>query len=160
MTYRATISISQQRLFVWQGDSCVYHCQISSAANGVGCIRDSGCTPTGKHYVRAAIGEEHPSLAVFKARRPTGEQWSPELAAEYPERDWILGRILWLCGTESGINRSGNVDTFRRYIYLHGSPDDGVMSVPASHGCIRLRVSDMLNVFDYLRYGSLVDVLP
>lgn len=158
--YRAVISISQQRLFVWQDDVCVFDCAISSAENGLGCVRDSGCTPTGKHYVRAVIGSEMPSNTVFKARRPTGEFWSVELNTENPNRDWILGRILWLCGLERGINRGGDVDTFRRYIYLHGSPDDGVMGVPASHGCIRLRVSDMVTVFDYLGYGSLVDITP
>lgn len=158
MTYHAIISISQQRLFIWRGDVCVFECAISSAAHGIGCVRDSGCTPMGKHYVRAAIGAGMPASTVFKARRPTGEQWSTELAADNPNRDWILGRILWLCGTESGINRGTNVDTFRRYIYLHGSPDDGVMGVPASHGCIRLRVNDMLSVFEYLAYGSIVDI--
>ncbi len=160
MTYHAIISISQQRLFIWRGDVCVFECAISSAAHGIGCVRDSGCTPIGRHYVRAAIGAGQHPLTVFKARRPTGDQWSSELAADNPNRDWILGRILWLSGMESGINRGGNVDTFRRYIYLHGSPDDGVMGVPASHGCIRLRVNDMLSVFEYLAYGSIVDIRP
>jgi len=110
--------------------------------------------------VRAAIGSGQASNTVFKARRPTGELWSTELAAENPNRDWILGRILWLCGMESGVNRGGNVDTFQRYIYLHGCPDDGVTGVPASHGCIRLRMGDMVNAFNYLSYGSVVDIAP
>ncbi len=160
MTYRAVISIAEQQLSVWQDDACVYQCPISSAANGVGCVRDTGCTPMGKHYVRAAIGAGMPASTVFKARRPTGELWSPELAANHPNRDWILGRILWLSGMESGINRGGFVDTFARYIYCHGAPDDGVTGVPASHGCIRLRVSDIVPVFEYLAYGSIVDIRP
>lgn len=160
MSYRATISINQQRLFVWQDDVCVFECLVSTAVNGVGCVRDSGCTPTGAHYVRAAMGAGMPPMTAFKARRPTGEQWSIERASKNLDRDWILGRILWLCGIESGINRGGNVDTFRRYIYLHGSPDEGVTGVPASHGCIRLRVRDMVAVFDYLGYGSVVDIEP
>jgi hypothetical protein len=160
MTPRAVISISQQRLSIWQGEVCVYDCAISSAANGLGCVRDTGCTPTGRHYVRAVIGAGSDEATVFKGRRPTGELWSSDLATAYPDRDWILGRILWLCGCESGVNRGGDVDTFRRYIYIHGSPDAGIAGQPASHGCIRVTMRDMLRVFDYLPYGAVVDIQP
>ncbi|BES70935.1 hypothetical protein RE428_19530 [Marinobacter nanhaiticus D15-8W] len=87
-------------------------------------------------------------------RRPTGEIYSSQLAAEHPSRDWILTRILWLCGRESGVNRGGNVDSMRRYIYIHGTPDTEPMGVPASHGCVRMRNDDLLALFDHIRVGT------
>lgn len=69
------------------------------------------------------------------------------LHEQFPGRDWILTRILWLSGCERGRNRLGNVDSFRRYIYLHGTPDSEPMGVPRSHGCIRLRNADLLDLF-------------
>lgn len=157
---RAEVIIAKQQLALWQGDNCVFVCDISSAKNGVGCVRDSGCTPLGLHYVRARIGDGIDSHAVIKGRRPTGDLWSPDLAADYPGRDWILGRILWLCGLEHGMNRGGQVDTFQRYIYIHGSPNSDVTGTPESHGCIRVKPQDMLRVFDFLQYGDRVDITP
>lgn len=91
-------------------------------------------------------------------RRPTGEVWTPELAVRYPERDWILTRILWLSGTEVGRNRMGNVDSMRRYIYIHGTPASEPMGVPASHGCIRMTNEDVVTLFDKVPAGTLVDI--
>lgn len=157
--YSATVSVSAQQLTLWQADKPTWHCAVSTGKNGVGFEKGSGKTPLGRHYVRAFIGKGLSPLAVLKGRRPTGEIWSPELAQTYPERDWILGRILWLCGLETGINRGGNRDTFQRYIYLHASPEDQVTGTPISHGCIRLKPDDMCFVFDHLGYGSVVEIL-
>ncbi|NMG04692.1 L,D-transpeptidase [Azoarcus taiwanensis] len=131
---------------------------VSTALNGPGEIEGSGCTPRGRHVVRARIGAGAPSGAVFRGRRPTGEVWTPELAARFPERDWILSRILWLSGCESGRNRLGAVDTMRRYIYIHGTPDDQPMGVPLSHGCIRMRNRDVIELFERVPVGTVVDI--
>jgi lipoprotein-anchoring transpeptidase ErfK/SrfK len=124
------------------------HYRISSARNGPGELSGSNCTPRGAHIVRAKIGQGLPLNSVFVGRRPTGEVYSEELAARFPGRDWILTRILWLSGCEVGRNRLGTVDTMRRYIYVHGSPESVPMGVPASIGCIRMRNADILELFD------------
>lgn len=127
---------------------------ISTAANGAGCEKNSGCTPLGEHIIRAKIGEGAEPNTVFVGRRPTGEICSPELMAEFPERDWILTRILWLSGKEVGINRLGNVDTMQRYIYIHGTPDSTEMGKIGSHGCVRMRNSEMIALFNLVEVGT------
>lgn len=149
-----TVSIRQQRLFVMHGDECLVGYPVSTASAGAGEQNGSGCTPRGRHYVRACIGGGLPLGTVFVGRRPTGEVYTPALAAEYPQRDWILTRILWLCGLETGRNRGGSVDTQRRYIYIHGTPDTEPMGVPRSHGCIRMRNADLLALFDQVQPGT------
>ncbi len=121
---------------------------ISSSKRGAGELNGSLCTPRGRHIVRAKIGAGLPPGAVFVRRRPTGELWTPELHAQYPGRDWILTRILWLSGCEPGRNRLGEVDTMRRYIYIHGSPDSAEMGKPGSIGCIRMRNRDIVELFE------------
>ena len=121
---------------------------ISSAKNGPGEKNGSFCTPRGRHIVRAKIGAGQPLNAVFVRRRPTGEIWTPELHAKYPGRDWMLTRLLWLSGCEPGFNRLGDVDTMRRYIYLHGTHEFAEMGKPGSIGCIRMRSADIVELFD------------
>jgi lipoprotein-anchoring transpeptidase ErfK/SrfK len=118
------------------------------------------CTPLGKHIVRAKIGEKLPLNSVFIARRPTGEIYSDTLARSAPNRDWILTRIMWLCGTEPGVNRFGDVDSMRRFIYIHGTPDTEPMGIPGSHGCIRMRNIDVAELFDMTPIGTTVDINP
>jgi len=121
---------------------------VSTAKKGAGEKNGSLCTPRGRHIVRAKIGKDQPANTVFVRRRPTGETWSPELHAKYPGRDWMLTRILWLSGKEPGRNRLGDVDTMRRYIYIHGSPDSAEMGKPGSIGCVRMRNRDVIELFD------------
>ena len=121
---------------------------VSTAKKGAGEKNGSFCTPRGRHIVRAKIGAGQPAGTVFVRRRPTGEVWSPELHAKYPGRDWILTRILWLSGRERGRNRLGDVDTMRRYIYIHGSPDSAVMGKPGSIGCVRMHNKDIVELFE------------
>ena len=132
--------------------------QISSAKNGVGQDRGSFCTPLGKHVIRAKIGEDQPVNTVFIRRRPTGEIYSPSLGEKYPDRDWILTRILWLSGCEPGFNRLGTVDTMRRYIYIHGSPDNIDIGRPGSIGCIRMLNTDLLELFTLTDVGTEVNI--
>jgi lipoprotein-anchoring transpeptidase ErfK/SrfK len=127
---------------------------ISSAKNGVGEQNGSYCTPRGRHIVRAKIGANQPPNTVFVERRPTGETYGAELARRFPRRDWILTRILWLSGCEPGFNRLGRVDTMRRAIYIHGSPDTAEMGKPGSHGCIRMRNQDIIELFDLVAPGT------
>jgi lipoprotein-anchoring transpeptidase ErfK/SrfK len=151
------IDLATQRLRLRQG--AVERCYpVSTGANGPGECRGSGCTPRGRHRVRLKIGAGCPPGAVFRGRRWTGELYSTELAAVAPGRDWILTRILWLTGTEHGRNRGGEVDSLRRFIYIHGCPPTEPMGVPRSHGCIRMRDADLLALFDAVPVGTPVDI--
>jgi hypothetical protein len=141
------ISIADQRLYAFAGGQLCLRLPVSTALRGAGECEGSLCTPRGLHRVAEKIGADLPANAVFKARQWTGEVWSPELHAQFPGRDWILTRILWLAGCEPGFNQDGEVDTRSRYIYLHGTPDCEPMGVPRSHGCVRLRNADLLELF-------------
>ncbi|MDH4872606.1 L,D-transpeptidase [Pseudomonas sp. BN515] len=142
------ISIADQQLYGFAKGQLVLRMPVSTALNGAGETNGSNCTPRGLHQIRARIGDGLPLGAVLRGRRWTGEVWNAELHQRFPGRDWILTRILWLSGCEPGRNRLGRVDSFRRYIYLHGTPDTEPMGVPLSHGCIRLRNADVLELFD------------
>ena len=158
---RIEVRIDLQRLdIIDNNQEIVRSFQISSAKNGVGQDQGSFCTPLGKHVIRAKIGESQPINTVFIRRRPTGEIYSPSLGKKYPNRDWILTRILWLSGCEPGFNRLGTVDTMRRYIYIHGSPDSIDIGKPGSIGCIRMLNTDLLELFDLADVGTEVNIKP
>ena len=131
---------------------------VSTAKKGPGELNGSLCTPRGRHIVRAKLGAGQPLNAVFVRRRPTGEVWTPGLHERYPGRDWILTRILWLSGCEPGRNRLGEVDTMRRYIYIHGSPDSAEMGKPGSIGCVRMRNRDIVELFELLAPYTPVEI--
>lgn len=133
---------------------------VSTARAGVGQQQGSWQTPLGQHRVRARIGANAPRGAVFVRRRATGEVWSPELHAAHPDRDWILTRILWLTGLEPGHNRGGDVDTLRRYIYIHGTPDTEPLRAPTSHGCVRMANDDIMALFERVPANLPVDIVP
>jgi lipoprotein-anchoring transpeptidase ErfK/SrfK len=152
---RIEISIGSQSLRLLDDQARELRCYaVSTARNGAGEIKGSNCTPRGSHVVRAKIGGGRPANTVFVGRRPTGETWTPELQSRHPGRDWILTRILWLSGCEPGRNRLGNVDTMRRYIYIHGSPDTVAMGAPGSIGCVRMRNADIVELFDLVPAGT------
>ena len=153
------VGISQQKLqLVDNNGDVIMDTLVSTARNGPGERVNSECTPRGAHVVRARIGEGCPVNTVFRGRRPTGEVFTPPMRARFPRRDWILTRILWLSGMEAGVNRLGPVDTMRRYIYIHGAPDNDVMGVPGSHGCIKMSNPDVMTLFDRVEVGTLVVV--
>jgi L,D-transpeptidase YbiS len=151
---RLEISIAQQTLRLMQAEQCLRSYAVSTAAKGAGEQNGSFCTPRGRHHIRLKIGQGCAPNTVFVGRRLTGETYTPELHAAYPERDWILTRILWLSGDEPGFNRGGTVDTLRRYIYIHGTPDSTRMGQPGSHGCIRMRNADLIELFDCVEAGT------
>jgi lipoprotein-anchoring transpeptidase ErfK/SrfK len=156
---RLRIDIPTQTLDLIADDGAtIRRFTVSTAKNGPGEQRGSFRTPRGRHVIRARIGGNQPENTVFVRRRPTGEIWSTELAAANPERDWILTRILWLSGCESGFNRLGDVDTMRRYVYLHGSPDTVPMGEPGSIGCIRMRNADIVELYDLVAPYTPVDI--
>ena len=151
-----TISISEQQCQLVDDRGIIFEASVSTALNGVGQKKGSGCTPLGLHQIRGCIGENQPENTVFIGRRPTGEIYTPELGLQFPDRDWVLTRILWLSGLELGVNRLANVDTMQRYIYIHGCPDSLPMGEPLSHGCIRMHNKDLLILFDLVSPGTQV----
>ena len=153
-SYLIKVSIGEQRLQLLEDGRAVMDVAVATAANGPGEVMHSECTPRGRHRVRARIGDGCAENTVFVGRRPTGEIYNPALKAAHPGRDWILTRILWLCGEEPGRNRLGEVDSMRRYIYIHGCPDEDPMGIPSSHGCVKMRNSEMIELFDRVPVGT------
>ncbi len=161
MPYHLVINIQTQTLCVFDTHSKQYlkTYAVATAKNGPGEKQGSECTPRGKHVIRAKIGRNTAVNTVFIGRRPTGEIYQPSFKQQHPERDWILTRILWLSGKEPGVNRLGDVDTMRRYVYIHGCPDEDKMGIPSSHGCVKMRNTDVIELFDMLPAYTLVDII-
>lgn len=163
LTTQIVISIAQQTLTVYRRQKVIAEYPISTAKNGIGSQQDSGCTPLGQHIIAEKIGGNAPSHMVFIGRIATGEIYNAELGALNPKRDWILSRILWLSGLEEGLNKGSNsqggCDTYQRYIYIHGTPDSEPMSVPLSHGCIRMRNQDIIELFEQVEEGTPVNII-
>ncbi|MCV6637361.1 L,D-transpeptidase [Candidatus Albibeggiatoa sp. nov. NOAA] len=153
------VNIHSQHLTLWDGQTAIFERAVSTAKNGVGELQNTGCTPRGWLQIKAKIGADHPKHSVFVGRRATGEIYSADLNKQYPQRDWILSRILWLGGLEPHKNRYGSVDTLRRFIYIHGCPDHCPMGVPESHGCIRMRNDDVIQLFNLVNVGTKVHVV-
>ena len=153
------IELNHQRLICLEAGRTHAIYPVSTGRAGAGECFGSGCTPRGRHRIRLKIGEGCPEDTVFVGRRPTGEVFSQELAQAEPDRDWVLTRILWLTGTESGKNRGGQVDTLRRYIYIHGTPETALIGMPVSHGCIRMRNGELLELFDWVQQGTSVEIV-
>jgi L,D-transpeptidase YbiS len=155
------VNIATQTLELLDDSGNLLRCyKVSTALNGAGEEAGSNCTPRGKHIIRARIGSGQPLNTVFVRRRPSGEIYTPQLGEQFPGRDWILTRILWLSGCEPGYNRLGTCDTMRRYIYIHGTPDERSMGVPVSHGCVNMRNTDLLELFDLVSAGTIVHISP
>ena len=148
------VDLARQRLDYWRAGRRYRSYVIATAKNGAGERSGSECTPRGWHRIRAKIGGGLPLGSVLVGRRPTGEIYDEELAARFPQRDWILSRILWLSGLQPGFNRFGEVDSARRYIYVHGSPDREVAGIPNSHGCVRMKNADIIELFEHIRVNT------
>jgi hypothetical protein len=153
---RVRVSLPEQRLSLLKGSQTIASYAVSTAKNGAGERNGSGCTPRGLHEIYEKIGADAPLNSVFIGRRLTGEIYSPALAAQAPQRDWVLTRILWLSGLEPGHNRHGERDTLQRYIYIHGCPDELPLGVPLSHGCIRMANQAVIELFEQLSVGDRV----
>ena len=157
------ISIAQQTLTIYKLQKVIAQYPVSTAKNGIGSQQDSGCTPLGQHIIAEKIGGNAPSHAVFIGRVPTGEIYDAELGVSHPERDWILSRILWLSGLEEGVNKGSNsqggCDTYQRYIYIHGTPDSEAIGLPLSHGCVRMRNQDIIELFEQVEERTPVNII-
>ena len=149
------ISVADQLLHHRRKTGVWYSYPISTAANGVGNEEGSFQTPFGKHRIAEKIGDGLPLLTAFRAREPFCI-FDPE--TDDLGRDWILTRILWLEGIEPGKNSRGKVDTKSRYIYIHGTHDEAAIGTPCSHGCIRMRNLDMLDLFEHTFTGERVTI--
>ncbi len=152
------IDLARQRLRLYSGNDLLQRYPVSTGRNGPGEEYGSGCTPRGRHVIRARIGAGEPENSVFVGRRPTGERYTPRLRELQPARDWVLTRVLWLSGREPGFNRGGSRDTLRRFIYIHGCPDSEPLGEPRSHGCIRMRNRELIALFDQVTVGTAVDI--
>lgn len=153
---RISVCLAAQRLRLWEDGRVLRRYAVSTARNGAGEIEGSECTPRGRHVIAGKIGAGAAENTVFVGRRPTGERYSPALRAAHPGRDWILTRILWLAGLEPGRNQGDDRDTHRRYIYIHGAPDEVAMGTPGSRGCVRMRNRDLIELFDLVDVGTQV----
>jgi len=153
---RIDIKAATQKLFCYENDNLLYTYSISTGKHGLGEQRDSECTPRGPHQIHSIIGQGHAMNSVFVARDWTGEVYTPELAQAFPERDWILTRILRLEGLEPGRNQGGHVDTFERFIYIHGTPDSTALGVPGSHGCVRMHNQAIVALAEWAHVGTQV----
>lgn len=150
------ILINKQELHCFEQDILRKIYPVSTAKNGPGEKMGSGCTPCGLHRIYSRIGLDAQPCSVFVSREWTGEIYSAALAAAYPERDWILSRIIQLDGLEQGRNKGGDVDSLQRYIYIHGTPDTEPMQQPESHGCIRMRNTDVIEFADWVQLDTTV----
>jgi len=152
------VSLARQSLTLNQAGGAQKTYDVSTAANGGGCADGSNCTPLGRHRIQVVIGMGCPPRTVFVGRRSTGERYSDELAAQHPDRDWILTRILWLQGLEPGKNRGEGVDSLRRFIYIHGTDDEANIGKPNSHGCIRMRNDEIIELSQQVQIGDVVSI--
>jgi len=157
---RIRIKLEQQTLELFDdAGGLLGNYAVSTSKNGAGEQCDSDCTPRGKHIIRAKIGAGLPLNTVFVGRRPTGEVYTSALGERHPGRDWILSRILWLSGCEPGFNRLRQVDTMRRFVYIHGTSDEQRIGTAVSHGCIRMRNRDVIELFDAVTPGTPVEIV-
>jgi L,D-transpeptidase YbiS len=152
MPKKLLVNSQTQLATLFEDDRILKTYVVSTALNGLGCTENSDCTPTGKLKVAQKIGEGLPLGAILKARKATGEVWS---SAEAPRNeDLVLTRLLWLEGAEET-----NLNTFKRFIYLHGTNQEHLLGQAVSHGCIRFSNQDILEVYDLLDLNSEVEVL-
>lgn len=168
MALQLTVNLATQQMSVYDGVESDHESEyarlvlqfpVSTAERGAGERNGSYQTPRGRHVIAEKIGADAPMYAAFRGRQLTGELWTPRVGAETPQRDWILSRILWLAGCEPGKNLGGDVDTQARYIYIHGTHAEDRIGLPCSHGCIRMRNSDMITLFDQVVIGTPVNII-
>ena len=141
------VSIQEQALTLFKNEERQFSVPVSTGAKGIGFSEGSYQTPTGRFVIRERIGEGAPLHTFFKGRRPLG-------IGSSQSEDAILTRILWLEGLDEE-----NSNTYRRYIYFHGTHEEDLIGRPASHGCIRLNNGDMLNLFAQVPLFTRVDII-
>ena len=150
------IDISEQRLYLIQNNSIQSSYPVSTSKYGEGSIQNSFKTPLGHHIVKEKIGEGALINTIFKSRINTRR--SAEIIEEYEDSDddFVTSRIMWLDGQEEGMNKGGMVDSYKRYIYIHGTHEEGLIGSKASHGCVRMFNTDAIELFDIVKIGTKV----
>jgi lipoprotein-anchoring transpeptidase ErfK/SrfK len=150
------VSVIKQQMSYFEQDNLMGVYPISSGKNGVGELIHSECTPRGWHKIYSVIGLDYPINCVFVARKWTSEIYTEQLATQNPDRDWIITRLLQLEGLEQGRNSGGGVDSLKRCIYIHGTPDSTKLDKPNSHGCIRMKNNDIIELALWATLDTLV----
>ena len=150
---------SKQMLFLISKGAAIFSYPVSTSKFGLGNVNDSFKTPPGLHYIADKIGEDMPKMTIFKGRRtlvnnltladldlPENTDIRNEHFATHD--DVITSRILWLKGHEDGVNKGDNIDSYSRYIYIHGTAHEDKIGTPDSHGCVRMNNNDVIELFD------------
>jgi UDP-N-acetylmuramate--alanine ligase len=150
------VSIETQTLLVCRNDTIVERYNASTSRFGAGNRENSLKTPLGIHRIKEKFGDGAPPGRVFRDREDTGEDWDHRTTGE----NLILTRILRLEGLEEGINKGAGVDSFERYIYIHGTGREDLIGTPLSHGCVCLRNHDVIRLFETVKEGTLVSIEP
>jgi lipoprotein-anchoring transpeptidase ErfK/SrfK len=150
------ISATDSKLYLMSDQKITKSYPISIAKNGLGNLLNSNKTPLGLHEIKKKIGKGVPQNGILKARIPTGKLAKIIKEPIATNTDLVTSRILWLSGLEPGVNKGGNVDSYNRFIYIHGTPEEGLIGQPASHGCIRMYNKDVIELFDLVPVGTKV----
>jgi lipoprotein-anchoring transpeptidase ErfK/SrfK len=150
------VDISEQRLYLIENSLIIASYPISTSKYGEGSIENSFKTPLGKHSIKEMIGEEAEINTIFTSRINTKRSATIIDQFEDTDNDYVTSRIMWLDGEEDGLNKGGNVDSFRRYIYIHGTHEEGLIGTKASHGCIRMFNYDVIELFNLVNIGTKV----
>ena len=150
------VDISEQRLYLIENSLIKASYPISTSKYGEGSIENSFKTPLGKHSIKEMIGEEAEINTIFTSRINTKRSATIIDQFEDTDNDYVTSRIMWLDGEEEGFNKGGNVDSYRRYIYIHGTHEEGLIGTKASHGCIRMFNYDVIELFNLVNIGTKV----
>lgn len=150
------VDISEQRLYLIENSLVKASYPISTSKYGEGSIENSFKTPLGKHSIKEMIGEEAEINTIFTSRINTKRSATIIDQFQDTDNDYVTSRIMWLDGEEDGFNKGGNVDSFRRYIYIHGTHEEGLIGTKASHGCIRMFNYDVIELFNLVNIGTKV----
>jgi len=150
------VDISEQRLYLIENNLVKASYPISTSKYGEGSIENSFKTPLGEHSIKEMIGEEAEINTIFTSRINTKRSATIIDQFEDTDNDYVTSRIIWLDGEEEGFNKGGNVDSYRRYIYIHGTHEEGLIGTKASHGCIRMFNYDVIELFNLVNIGTKV----
>ena len=151
------VKVSQQKLYCCDDEEKVlFEYPVSTSSFGMGNKNGSFMTPLGEHSIAQKIGADCAINEVFIGRVPQGELEALQAAGKTLPEDIITSRILWLEGKEPGVNNGEGIDSYQRYIYIHGTSEEKKIGLPASHGCIRMRNQDVIDLFDQVDEGCRV----
>ena len=153
------VSIAKQKMYRIKEHKIIKTYVISSSSYGVGSKAGSNKTPLGLHRIKEKFGDNTPING-----RMIGRVYYGKIATIYTDQtksktDDVTSRILWLEGLEKGLNKGEGIDSYKRYIYIHGTSEEGRLGTPASHGCIRMKNKEMIELYDKIKIGTLVLIL-